>query len=402
MIQKINRGEIILDIPRRDIEPEKKHGKFNVLLFIVLLFVIISTSAAAYLNLNEIDIKEVSVKELFKKGFLTNKKVTLEMAYDGSTNTKFTIYGEYIVKCTQDKIDFIDKKGKIKKTFRGPFKNPLIKTSGDYLLMADVNGKDIFVFKGIDELWKKELDDGIINAGINEKGHVAVVHQENRSRNAASVFNVEGTRYFIDNSGDEFILSANVSPKGEDVLLNYAITSGVNATTNLKKYNIKSKKETVKNFEKEFFALAEYIDDDFVMAVGDSYIAVFDGDLEEKWNVPVNGFICDFESIKGKFVIVAVGTGSKGFFNSGKSDIFVYGLDGEKSANFVIEDSVKSLAADDNIIAVNTGKKLYIANTHGEIINEYSFKTEIEYIEFFNKKEILVVAENKIVILNIS
>ena len=89
---------------------------------------------------------------------------------------------------------------------------------------------------------EKELDGSIINADINEKGHVAVVHEENRSRNAASVFNEEGIRYFIDNSGDDFILSANVSPSGEDVMLNYAITSGVNAATHLKKYNIKSKR----------------------------------------------------------------------------------------------------------------------------------------------------------------
>ncbi|NLI57576.1 MAG: hypothetical protein GX387_03520, partial [Clostridium sp.] len=101
-----------MDIPRRDIKPKKKHGKFNVLLFIVLVFIIISTSVAAYLNLNEIDIKETSVKELFKNKFylkesLKNKKILLEMAYDGSTNAKFTICEGYIVKCTQDKIDFI-------------------------------------------------------------------------------------------------------------------------------------------------------------------------------------------------------------------------------------------------------------------------------------------------------
>ena len=101
---------------------------------------------------------------------------------------------------------------------------------------------------------EKEFDKNIINADINEKGHVTVIHEEDRSRNAASVFNDEGTRYFIDNSGDEFILSANVSPKGEEVLLNYAITSGVNATTDLK---IQHKKQTgdCKRFEEEFLPL---------------------------------------------------------------------------------------------------------------------------------------------------
>lgn len=390
-----------MDIPRRDIKPKKKHGKFNVLLFIVLVFIIISTSVAAYLNLNEIDIREVSVKELFKNELIKDKKVSLEIAYDGSTNAKFAICGGYIVKCTQDKIDFIDKKGEVKKTLRGSFKNPLIKTSGEYLLIADVKGKDIFVFKGINELWKKELDGSIINADINEKGHVAVVHEENRSRNAASVFNEEGIRYFIDNSGDDFILSANVSPSGEDVMLNYAITSGVNAATHLKKYNIKSKKDTVKDFEEGFFPLAKYIEDDLIMAVGDSYITFLGNDLKEKWNIPVNGSIYDFDLIKGKYIIVAIGKESKGFFNN-KSDIFIYDMDGGEFANFIIEDSLKALAADEDVIAINSGKKLYIVNTQGKVINEYNFKTDIEYIGFLNKREILVVAENKIVIINIS
>lgn len=396
-----------MDIPRRDIKPKKKHGKFNVLLFIVLVFIIISTSVAAYLNLNEIDIKETSVKELFKNKFylkesLKNKKILLEMAYDGSTNAKFTICEGYIVKCTQDKIDFIDKKGEIKKTFYSSFKNPLIKTSGDYLLIADIKGKDIFVSKGINELWKKEFDKNIINADINEKGHVTVIHEEDRSRNAASVFNDEGTRYFIDNSGDEFILSANVSPKGEEVLLNYAITSGVNATTDLKKYNIKSKQETVKRFEEEFFALAKYVDDELIMVSGDLGITILDNELKEKWNIPVNGSVYDFDLIKGRYISVAVRTGNTGFFSNGKSDVLVYGMDGEEITNFTIEDRVKSLRVSDDIIAINSAKMLYIANTDGKIINEYSFKTEIEHIEFFNKKEILVIVENKIVILNIS
>lgn len=394
-----------MDIPRKDIEPKKKHGKFNIILFIILLFIIISTSIGAYLNSIEIDMQNISVKELFENKFylgekLDSKEALLEMAYDSNTNAKFTSYNNYIVRCTQNKIDFIDKKGEVKKTFRGSFKNPLIKTSGDYLLIANVKDKDIIVFKGINKLWEKKLTNNIINADINEKGHVAVVHQEERSRNAVSAFNNEGTQYFIDKSGDEFILSADVSPKGDDVLLNYTNTLGINATTDLKKYNIKSKQQRIKTFEKDFFFFAKYIDDDTIIAIGDSYITVLKDELEEKCNIPIDGKISSFDVIKGKHIIIAVGTGRAGVLNNSKSDIIIYDMDGVEIAKSNIEDEVESLVAYDDIIAINSGKKLYIKNLDGKLINEYSFKTDIEYVEFFNKKEILVIAENKIFVLN--
>lgn len=123
------------------------------------------------------------------------------------------------------------------------------------------------------------------------------------------------------------------------------------------------------------------------MVSGDLGITILDNELKEKWNIPVNGSVYDFDLIKGRYISVAVGPGNTGFFNNVKSDVLVYGMDGEKITNFTIEDRVKSLRISDDIIAINSAKMLYIANTDGKIINEYSFKTEIEHIEFFNKKK---------------
>jgi len=57
---------------------------------------------------------------------------------------------------------------------------------------------------------------------------------------------------------------------------------------------------------------------------------------------------------------VAVRTGNTGFFSNGKSDVLVYGMDGEEITNFTIEDRVKSLRISDDIIAINSAKMLYI------------------------------------------
>ncbi|MDQ2086698.1 DUF5711 family protein [Herbivorax sp. ANBcel31] len=396
-----------MDIPRKDTKFKKRHGRFNIFLFIVLILIIISTSAGAYLNLNEIDLKNTSIKELFENRFYLgsdfgNKEVLLEMSYDSSANAKFALHDDYIVKCTQGRIDFIDKRGEARRTFRGSLKNPLIKSKGNYLLIADFKGKDMFVFRGINKLWEEKLNNNIINADINEKGHVAVVHEEEMSRNAASAFNREGVRYFVDNSGDEFILSAKVSPDGDSILLNYAITSGIGATTELKKYNIESKEQIEKTVvENEFFPFAEYIDDDTIMAVGDSYIAVLGDNLEEKWSASAKGKVYSSSAGSDKYVIAATELKGAGFFSNRKSDILIYDMGGERVADLNIENHVKNMVVYDDIIAVNLGRQLYIINSQGKIIDEYDFTTEIKYIDFFNKKEILVIVENKIIILNI-
>ena len=102
------------------------------------------------------------------------------------------------------------------------------------------------------------------------------------------------------------------------------------------------------------------------MVSGDLGITILDNELKEKWNIPVNGSVYDFDLIKGRYISVAVGPGNTGFFSNGKSDVLVYGMDGEEITNFTIEDRVKSLRVSDDIIAINSGKKLYIANTDGK------------------------------------
>jgi len=69
---------------------------------------------------------------------------------------------------------------------------PYFKSAGEYLLVAGLESKDIYVFAGKEKKWEKKLDYSIINANINSAGYVTVLHKAERDKSAVSVYNKQG------------------------------------------------------------------------------------------------------------------------------------------------------------------------------------------------------------------
>ena len=64
-------------------------------------------------------------------------------------------------------------------------------------------------------------------------------------------------------------------------------------------------------------------------------ITILDNELKEKWNIPVNGSVYDFDLIKGN-IFQWLWEQEYRVFSNGKSDVLVYGMDGEEITNFTL------------------------------------------------------------------
>ncbi|TYQ15340.1 UNVERIFIED_CONTAM: hypothetical protein Cloal_1776 [Acetivibrio alkalicellulosi] len=386
---------------------KKPTGRLNILLFIILVIVIIGTSSVAYFNANGIDIKNVTLKELIENKFYLRdnreeQSILLEIQYEIDENIEFAAHGNFIVKCTGQKVEFLNKRGEVKRTFHASFKKPLIKSAGDYLLIADVKGDSIYLFKGSEKRWEKTLSNNIINADINSMGHVTVVHEGDRSRTSATTFNNEGISYYIDNSGDEFIISAKVSPFCKSVLSNYVITSGISATSFFKLFDIGNSGEVSSTIlDNEIFPFAYYINDDRILAVGESKIVVLGIDLEEKWSIPVSTEVYSVGTDEERYVAAAIKSQSGGFF-SNNTDVVVYNNSGKKIGDYHIKDKVVSLTVFNDLIVANTGRQVYLITSNGRLVANYGFMSDIIKVEFFNRRELMVVTKDSLFILNTS
>lgn len=398
-----------MGFPEKNTKVEQASNGMNIFLFFVLVIIIICTAAVAYLNSRGIDLKSVSLKELVENKFFIEGKDkyeinSYEIKYDANMHPVFGTHKNYIVKCTKDSIKYLDKKGEEQWSFPVLLNKPLIKSAGAYLMVADLGGKDIYVFSGKDKKWEKKLDNNIINADISKSGYVSVVHEEQRCRAAVTVFNRQGMSHFTAGRAENFILSSMVSPSGNKVFINSIDSGGINIKPVLEITDIygtvlagRPPKET------GIFASIWYLNDDVLLAVGDSDVVLLGKDLKEKWHRIVKGKIYSSGIVKGKYPVIALSSEeSTGVFGGDKTDVLIMDSDGKKVADYHIKEEVKSIKVYDNTIAANSGRHVYFIDSNGKLIGNYNSKAEIKDVQFFNNKEVLVVTRDSIIAVEIN
>ncbi|OPZ89118.1 MAG: hypothetical protein BWY74_02856 [Firmicutes bacterium ADurb.Bin419] len=385
---------------------QEGHGNgVKVAIFLVLLLIILGTAGVAYLNSQDVDFKTISLGDLIDRNFLKRDNVyevsSTEHEYDANLSTVFGTHKGYIVKCTRDSLIYIDANGNEQWSFPLSLNNPVIKTSGSYMLVADYGAKSILVFSGKELEWEKELDNNIINAEISPKGYVAVVHGEERSRGAVSVYNRQGMKSFTVGRANNFVLSSKISHSGKSVFINSVETSGVNVNSILEFADISGKMSDVKvSKDNTIFPSLWFMENDNLFAVGDSMFMMLDKGFTEKWQQVVNGKIFSSCVADGKYAVVAANPEDKtGIFESGSSGIWMYDSSGKRISEYNIKGEVKNLASYEDVIAINTGNKLRFIDLDARLLAEYASKDSINEVFFISRRAVLVVCKNKFSVL---
>lgn len=394
-----------MGITENNAKQEGPGNGIKIIAFLLLLLIISGTAAVAYLKSQDVDLKSISVKDLIEKSFWSrNTKYelsTTEFDFDANLSPVFGTHKGNIVKCSRENIIYLDSNGNEQWTYPLSLKSPVLKTAGSHLLVADYGAKSILAFSGKEMRWEKELDNNIINADINEKGYVAVVHGEERSRGAVSVYNRQGMNCFTIGKAENFILSSKVSAEAKSVFINSVDTSGISTNTILEFADLNgnlSSKRIAK--EDTVFPSLWYMNDDSLLAVGDSLFMILDKNLEEKIQYTVKGKIFSTCIADGKYAVIAANPEeSTGVFESGSSGIWVYNTNGEKISEFNLKGEVRNITAFEDVIAVNSGTKLRFINLEGELLAEYSSKEDIKEVFFITRREVLAVYKDKFTVI---
>lgn len=390
-----------MDITENNAKPG---NTLKVIVFIFLLLVIAGTAMVAYLKSQDMDFGSVAIKDIIDKTFMSKSaEYTLEQKefdYDANLSTVFHTYKNYIVKCSRDNIVYVDSNGNEQWTYSLSLSNPVVKSAGGYLLVADYGARTILEFNGKELRWEKELDNKIINADINSKGYVTVVHEDERSRGAVSVYDRQGIDCFTLGKADNFVLSSDVSPDGKKVFINSVDTSSINMNAIVEFTDLKGTMLSAK-IEKEdsVFPSVRFMQEG-LLAVGDSMFIILDGDFNEKLQYNVKGKIFSSCIAEQKYAVIAANPEeSTGVFESGSSGVWVYNGEGERVSEYNLKGEVKNLKSYDDTIAVNLGSKLCFINIKGELLAEYSSSYDIKDVFFISRREVLVVCNEKFLVI---
>lgn len=204
---------------------------------------------------------------------------------------KFAYFGENMIKYTKDGATYIDASGKNIWTQSYEMKTPMINVNGDYVIIADQQGNDIYICNttGCTGIAKTQLP--ITKAAVSAKGVTAAV-VEDSTASYIFYFKKDGDELGINIkmllSGDGYPVDIALSPDGQQIVMSVMYMKNGALKNKVVFYDFSEIGKNVNNrfvggFEDEFdnkmAARVRYINDETVCAFSDkglTFISVKD------------------------------------------------------------------------------------------------------------------------------
>lgn len=95
--------------------------------------------------------------------------------------------------------------------------DPILKTAGNYILIAEKGGKKICLYNDSKLFFETDTEDNILTCSVSANGDTVVVTDKSSYKGAVAVFNREGNRIFAWASGSDNIISADISSESRRV-----------------------------------------------------------------------------------------------------------------------------------------------------------------------------------------
>lgn len=233
---------VTISSDEEDGEKEKKKNKKSkrriitgtlILMVIVVLLVTVDTGfIGAYkrnvsknvtiiLNFFGIDIhrSDTSVSDNAKntQKYKTSVKNTVTVPMEAAGQSEFIGFKGNIVSAHTNYMSLIGSDGSTIWENTTTIVNPMLKTAGNYLLLAEKGGRKICLYNDSKLVYEIDTEDNILNCSVSSNGDVVAVTDKASYKGAAVVFNREGKQIFAWSSGSDNIISADISPTSRRV-----------------------------------------------------------------------------------------------------------------------------------------------------------------------------------------
>jgi hypothetical protein len=163
--------------------------------------------------------------------YYNNYEVVTETDREDSSSQQYICRDGNLIKYSKDGISEVTISGKTIWTGSYEMSNPQVVTCGDYVLVADIGGKDAYIFSGDDTGTELSVDYEIKQADVSKQGLVALL-LEDTSSDVINIYNPYdvSSKLLVEiptNVSDGYPVCMAISPDGTSVVASYiCVTSG--------------------------------------------------------------------------------------------------------------------------------------------------------------------------------
>lgn len=347
--------------------------KIITLIIVTVMVILLTVIGILYENNNEI--RNFLDKYVFLKEKHENNLPKISITSSSDINT-YAYKGNILI-LKNNLLTAYNENGNEEYTLDIEISNPIFETSGDYLCVAEKNGKRLFVISDKNIIWQKDLEENIVDITINSNGYLAVATTGTIYKTIVQTFNNKGEEQFKNFLSYTYVIDMSISPDNKKLAIAEANFSGIMIQSNLNIVSIEKAKNGEKdskiymntNTEGDLIVDLEYQTKDKLICVYDDHIELIEDDK--------NSIISDFSKEETLFVDV-----NNKIIKIIKRDSKIYLKvinDLKNSKEYEISEPKEMYISDENI-AINLGSEVLLYNNSGWLIKRYQASQEINKI----------------------
>lgn len=275
-----------------------------------------------------------------------------------SRNHDFFIYGKHLLMVSNEKITCINNHGGVVWEDVLSFNNPVVKTAGSYVVIAEQNGTRIMLVSKGSVLCEFDSSGSIFTVDVNHKGFFTVVDSESGYRNKLSVYNSSGRLIYTWKISDSYVLTSDVSGNGRYLAVSMVDTSqtgmrGILSLVDMHSASVVFREE----FDNRLYLSVIFDSRNVFSAVGDIDSVCFSTNGKLIWSIDYEDRqLQAFSHRKGENFVLAFHNGSN------TSTIESYSPSGVLRGSRILDFSISKLDSKGNKIISSSESRIVLTN----------------------------------------
>ncbi len=264
--------------------------------------------------------------------------------------------------------------------------SPTVSVSGKYIMLADMNGKDVHVYKEDKLITQIKTEKEILSAKMNKNGYVAVATADLGYKGMVTVYDKSGNEIFKWHSGAGYIGGMDISPKNQ-IALAQIMTDRDKVYSKIIRLNIKKDGETENIAEIDGIIMeVSFRENGSFTAVSNEGVYGFKKNGKAVYSTSFGGRVMESYNIENEHNMVFA-------FDNGRNGTMLesYSQKGELRGSYDAEDEIRNFDVSGECIAIGTAYRLLRITPTGKLKGEWQISHDVRRIKVFGSRDRVIV-----------
>lgn len=375
-------------------EEEKYQRELNIRKIVITIMIVMLVIAAIVvfsIYIAEPNFRKWVDVNVLRKDITSENIATIDLNVD--KNNQIFCYDKYISILREKNLKLYNAAGENVTDISVNINTALFSANDKYLALAEKNGQELCVIYDKTYLWRQKVDGEILQICVNKNGYIALITTDTTYKSMITVYDSTGKQLMKKFLASTRVIDVSISNDNKYLAYAEMDTSGTIIKSGVKIISIE--KAQINSDESQI-----YSKDETKMIIKIKYqekndlICVYDDKIDMIRETQVNELLKKDDTIvfmSGNLnnSIAYIKEEQNGVFDT-KSTLNIINTQNNQTYTYSLEEAVKEMSTDGNIIGVNIGTEIYFIGTNGILKKKYTSNQEITNVIISNSLGIII------------